>query len=138
MDDLITYADYQQFNPATEITSEEFFKLVKPVSRVIDALLFHAISLGRLDVEDHRLVLGYAACLEMSYAEQMGLGAFLLSDGRPVASESGSLGAVSDSVSYATAGQDSQLLAGGYPVSRDAQAYLASSGLIAKVRRIRA
>lgn len=133
--DYITYDEYQAFDPMSKLTDCEFTDLLVPVCRVIDAMLFHAIALGRVTPK-HRLwdVIKLATCMQMSYAYKSGAEQFLRSDGRQIASEGGAIGGVSDSVTYQTDDGATFGVYGGYPASREAYSVLSSSGLIGNLR----
>ncbi len=137
---IIDYDEYYEYSPETELSENEFEVLARAVGKVVDAMLFHAISLGRVtedDYPDEWEVIKKACLLEAEYAENMGLDRFYSSDGRQVASESGSIGGVSDSVTYVNEPSPSMGLYGGHPASREAYSLLASSGLVARLRFVR-
>lgn len=131
---LITFAEYSVWKPGTSLSEEEFARLLNPVCQTVDAMLFHAVSKGSVSESDMPYI--KAACfMQMAYAEKIGAGAYLALDSREIGSESGTIGGISDSVTYVQS--ESFQSFGDHRASKEAYAYLSSLGIVARLRRVR-
>jgi len=134
------YIDYQFYTHdfgGQLISSDDFVKVLPSACRAVDAMLFHGISNGLVSEassEQDWEAVQIATAMQVEFAVKMGADAFLASDGRAVAAESGGVGGISDSVTYADGSSSSGAAGLDYRASRSAFSFLASKGLIARMR----